>query len=190
MFETDTIVIDANTVTRGWRVFSVIVSIAAFLGLFLWNSIARLMVVALIALVMWGAVTLFRPNTGFGPIIISGVYSLVPAVYISHLFSRAGISIPCLQTLLFLLAWMAALFISLSPMDFFTHNRPARLWRAWFGVPFLLVLAVDLILSFTYGEIVSWALFILTGIALAIAGIIPLLRSMPASPPEPPVTSV
>lgn len=135
---------------------------------------------------MENPLSLFRLNTGFGPVIVSGIYSLVPAIYISHLFSRAGLYIPCLQTLLFLSAWIVALFITFSPMDFFARERPPRLWRAWLGVPFLLVLAVDLILTFKYGEIVSWVLFILTGIALVIAGVIPLLRTGQASPTEPP----
>ena len=185
-FETDTIVIDADTTTRGWRVFSILFIIIAFFALFAWNSIVRLMFVSLVALIMWGIVSLFRPNTGFGPVIISGVYSLVPTIYISHLFSRAGLYLPCLQTILFLSAWIVALFITFSPMDFFARERPPRTWRAWLGVPFLLVLAIDLILTFKYGEIVSWVLFILTGIALVIAGVIPLLKTGPNSPSEPP----
>jgi hypothetical protein len=189
MFGTDTIVIDANSATRGWRVFAILFAFIIFFALILWNSVVRLMFISLVALVMWGVVSLFRPNTEFGPVIVSGIYSLVPAVYISHLFNRAGAPIPCLQTLLFLSAWILALFITFSPMDFFARERPARLWRAWLGAPFLLVLAVDLILTFQYGEIVSWALFILTGIALAIAGVFPLARTGQASPPEPPMAS-
>ncbi len=186
LFETDTIVINAETATRGWRLFSILFVIIAFVALFAWNSIVRLMFVSVVALVMWGIVSLFRPNTGFGPVLVSGIYSLVPAIYTSHLFSRTGLYVPCLQTLLFLSAWIIALFVTFSPMDFFARERPPRMWRAWLGVPFLLVLAVDLILTFEYGEIVSWVLFVLTGIALAFAGAIPLLKTEPASPPEPP----
>lgn len=190
MFETDTIVIDADSATRGWRVFTISFAVIAFIGLILWNSIVRLMFISLVALALWGGVSLFRPDTGFGPVIISGIYSFVPAVYISHLLGRAGLYVPCLQTVLFLSAWIIALFVTFNSSDFFTVERPSRLWRAFLGVPFLLVLAADLILAFTYGEIVSWVLFILTGFALAVAGIIPLFRSPPSSPLGPPTASV
>lgn len=70
MFETDPIVINAETMTTGWRGFSIVLTLIVFVALAIWNSIIRLMLILLMALVLWGVVSIFRPNIGFGPILI------------------------------------------------------------------------------------------------------------------------
>jgi len=186
-FGTDPIIINAETAAKGWTAFSIIVAIVVFIALVVWNSIIRLMYLCLIALVLWGIASLLRPNTGFGPVIITGIYALVPAIYIHHLLSRVNLSFFGLQTILLMPIWAIALYISLAPADFFARERPLRPWRTLIGLPLLLVMAVDVIWSFEYGDVVSWILMFLTIAALAVIGILPRLQErQPDSPGSPP----
>ena len=83
-----------GTVSQAWGLLSVVIVIVMFILLVLWHSIVRLMFIAMAALVVWGIVSLLKPNTGFGPVIITGLYAVIPAIYISHLFSRADLGLP------------------------------------------------------------------------------------------------
>lgn len=187
LFETDPIFINANTMIQGWRTFSIIMTVVIFVAAAIWNSIIRLMFLLLLALILWGIVSLFRTSIGFGPILISGIYALVPVLYAHHLFNRIGLSFFGMQTLFLIAAWLVVLFVSMAPAGIFAVERPARLWRSLFGIPFLTVLAVDLVLTFNYGDVISWALFLMTVVALLTVGIPPLIKqNEQTSPPEAP----
>jgi len=190
IFNTDSIVINAETSAKGWNTFSIIMTVVVFIALVIWNSIVRLMYISMIALILWGIVSLIRPNTDFGPVIISGIYALVPVIYIDHLLDRVGLSFLTLQTILLMPIWLIALFISLAPIDFFARERPQRLWRALIGLPILIVMAVDVILTFEYGDVASWVVMFLTVIAFAVIGILPRIKENQLIPPEPPAPSV
>lgn len=163
-FEKDPIIINAETVTQAWSATSIIVVIVAFLFLALWHIVIRLMIIALFGLLMWGIISLARPNTGFGPVIISGLYAIVPAIYLSHLFSRSGISLPGFQTFFLMVFWIIGIVASLSRSAFFSADRPIRLWTAWLGLPMLILFVVDIFTKFPspYGPIVLWIITLLT----------------------------
>ncbi len=187
-FNVDPININEQTVSSAW-VASVIISVLVFIGLLLWNSVVRLMIIAVLALVLWGIGTLLRPKVGFGPFIITGLYAIVPAVYLSHLFSRSQAAFPFLQTILLMIFWVAGLFGALSDEKFLAMRVPARLWTALLGVPMLLWLIIDLFakLPSPTGEIILWAVVGLTGLALIVVRLYFHLTAMqpPAGPVQP-----
>jgi len=168
-FKKDPLVINADTVTQAWQTFSGIMAIVMLIGLWFWHFVFRLMIIAIYALVVWGIVSLARPGTGFSPIIISGLYAVVPAIYISHLFTRSGFSFPGVQSLFLFIFWIIGLIASLMDHPMLKAERPLRSWTALIGAPMLILFIVD---SFTaipapYGAPVLWGVFILTFITLA-----------------------
>jgi len=167
-FKKDPILINAQTMSAAWGMLSIVIVISAFVFLVLWYTVVRLMIISMIALILWGIVTLLKPNTGFGPIIISGLYAIVPAIYLSHLLSRSGFSFPGLQTFFLLVFWVIALVVNLANIKFFTDEPPLRLWTALIGLPMLLVYIVDIFwqLPAPYGAIALWVVSVLTGLVL------------------------
>jgi hypothetical protein len=185
-FSADPININEQTVSTAWVTFSAAISVLAFIGLVLWNSVVRLMIIAMLALILWGVWSLFRRNIGYGPFIITGLYAIVPAIYLSHLFSRSQASFPFLQTILLMIFWVVGLVGALSDEKFFAMPIPARLWTALIGVPMLLWLILDMFakLPSPTGEIILWALVVMTGAMLAIVRLYFHLTGM-QSPPAP-----
>ena len=167
-FQRDPIIINAQTVSQAWGVMSTILVILVFIFLALWHVVVRLMIISMVALILWGIVSLLKPNTGFGPIIITGLYAIVPAIYLSYLFSRSGFGLPGMQTFFLLLFWIIGLVVNLTDIDFFNNNPPLRLWTAWIGVPMLLLYIVDVFwqIPSPYGPAVLWVVTILTGLTL------------------------
>lgn len=167
-FEKDPIIINADTVTQAWGVMSIIIIVVAFLGLALWHTVVRLMIIALIGLLLWGIASLIKPNTGFGPVIISGLYAIIPAIYLSHLLSRSNIGLPGFQTFFLLVFWIIGLVVSLSNFKFLGGDRPMRLWTALLGLPMLVVYIVDMFMEFPApnGPIVLWVVTLMTWAAL------------------------
>jgi hypothetical protein len=168
LFARDPIIVNAQTVSQAWGIISMIVVILAFIFLILWHTVVRLMVISMIALVLWGIVSLIKPNTGFGPIIITGLYAIVPAIYLSHLFSRSGFGLPGVQTFFLLLFWVIGLAVNFMDIRFLNEERPLRLWTALIGLPMLLLYTVDLFWQFPspYGPVVLWIITLLTGLVL------------------------
>jgi hypothetical protein len=168
-FNQDPLLINADTVTQAWGTFSAVIAVVALIFLWLWHFVFRLMIIAIYALVLWGIVSLARPGTGFSPVIISGLYAIVPAMYIAHLFSRSGFSFPGLQSFFLLIFWVIGLVASLMDHPMLKAERPLRGWTALIGAPMLLLFTVDLIKAIPapYGAPALWAAFILTFIALA-----------------------
>lgn len=167
-FNQDPLVINAETVSQAWGVMSVIIVVFAFLFIAIWFTVVRLMIIAMIALLLWGIATLIKPGTGFGPIIITGLYAIVPAIYLSHLFSRSDLSFPGLQTFFLLVFWTIGLGASLMDVKFFSEERPLRAWTALLGAPLLIIYVVDIFWPFPspYGIFALWAVTLLTVLAL------------------------
>jgi uncharacterized protein DUF1189 len=193
MFNQDPLVINEQTVSTAWVTFSAVVTVFVFIGLVLWNSVVRLMIIAMLALILWGIVSLFRPNVGYGPFIITGIYAIVPAIYISHLFSRSGVTFPGVQTVLLLIFWALALFGALSNEKFFHVDRVSRLWTALLGVPMLIWLIVDMYakLPTPAGEIALWAVVALTvAVLIGVRLYFHLTEIQPPAQPAPPQAPV
>jgi len=164
----DPIIINAQTMSQAWAVGSTVFIIAAFIFLVLWHTVVRLMIIATIALVLWGIVSLIKPNTGFGPIIITGLYAIVPAIYIAHLLSRSNLTFPGLQTFFLLVFWTIGLLVNFADVKFLAAEPPLRLWTALIGIPMLILFSVDVFWQFPdpYDKITLWVLALLTGLAL------------------------
>jgi len=168
-FDRDPIIINAETVSRFWKVMAVVLVFVVFIFLTLWYTVIRLMIIATIALVLWGIVSLIKPNTGFGPIIITGLYAIVPAVYLSHLFSRSEISLPGLQTLFLIVFWGIGLAANFMDFTKTSDDQPMRLWTALIGVPMLILYMVDVFWNLPpQGELIAlWVITVFTGLTLA-----------------------
>jgi hypothetical protein len=187
LFERDPIIVNAETVSQAWGVFSIAIVIGALVFLVLWHSIVRLMFLALIALLVWGFVSLIRPNTGFSPIIITGLYAVVPAVYLSNLFGRSDTTFPGLQTLLLIIFWSAGLIASLAGGNFLAQERPMRLWTALIGLPMIILIIVDVLVRIPdpYGPITLWSVTLLTGLTLGGVRLYFRWKEMPKPEPSP-----
>jgi Protein of unknown function (DUF1189) len=189
-FEKDPIILNGQTMTQAWAIVSVVVVLVSFIFLGIWYTLVRLMIISLIALILWGIVTLIKPNTGFGPIIITGLYAIVPAIYLSHLFSRSGFSLPGVQTLLLLIFWTIGLVVNFADVKFFTQEPAPRLWTALIGLPMLLLFIVDIFWQFPapYDVIALWVVSLLTGLALI--GLRLYFRLKPEKPETPAADAV
>jgi hypothetical protein len=168
LFSMDPIIINAHTMSQAWQVMSTIIVVAAFIFLVLWHTVLRLMILLVIGLVAWGIVSLIKPNTGFSPILITGLYAIVPAVYLSHLFSRAGVGFPGLQTFFLICFWAMGLIVNFADVKFLKEDRPLRLWTALIGVPLLLLYAGDMLwqIPSPAGPIALWITTLLTSVVL------------------------
>jgi hypothetical protein len=187
IFGRDPILLNAQTVSQAWGIISSILVVVVFLVLVLWHTVVRLMIISVIALVTWGIVSLVRPGTGFGPIIITGLYAIVPAIYFSHLFSRSNLGLPGIQTLFLLVFWVIGLVAGLRDSRT-PDDRPLHLWTALIGVPLLLLYVVDIFRAFPapYGPVILWTVTLLT--VLGLAGLRLYFRTRDQKPEAPPVT--
>ncbi len=186
-FGQDPIVINEQTVSAAWVTLSAVGAVLVFIGLVLWNSVVRLMIIAVLALILWGAGTLFRPKIGFGPFIITGLYAIIPAIYISHVLSRSGVNFPGIQTALLLIFWAAGLVGALSDWKYLNREGISHIWTALLGVPMLLWFIVDMFakLPTPGAEIALWAVLALT--AAALIGVRLYFHLIEMEPPAPPV---
>jgi hypothetical protein len=168
LFKQDPIIVNAQTVSQAWGIMSTIFVILVFIFLVLWHTVVRLMVISIIALILWGIVSLIKPNTGFGPIIITGLYAIVPAIYLSHLFSRSNFGLPGIQTFFLLVFWVTGLVVNLMDIKFFNDDQPLRLWTALIGLPMILLYVVDIFWKFPSpsGPVMLWVVTLLTGLVL------------------------
>lgn len=187
MFNRDPIIINAQTVSQAWGIMSLGLVILAFLWFVFWYIIVRLMIISTIALILWGIVSLIKPNTGFGPVIITGLYAIVPAIYLSYLFHRSGFTLPGVQTFFLLVFWFIGLLVNLLDIKFFTEEHPLRLWTAWLGLPMLILFVADIFFQFSspYGPIALWVITVLT--LLGLIGSRVYFRFKDQIPPSQPV---
>lgn len=181
VFNQDPLVINAETTARLWQNLTGLFAIIALVGLAFWNLGIRLVYLAALALMMWGGTALFRLRTPFGVVFTIGVYAFVPVVYLVEIIDRLGKSFFLLQTLLLIVVWTVGLVVGLARngRDMLGPDRPLRAWRAWMGLPLLIVLALDGIFSWLNGGWFDLITAVLTGILLLIAGLYTRPRSEP-----------
>jgi len=165
------IVINADTVSNFWTFFSVIMTVVVFLALIIWNTVIRFMFITAIGVLLWGLISMFRPNTNFSVILIASLYALVPAVYADYLLGLIGINFIGLHTFLLLVFWGFALTTILSKKGVdFAGPLSLRSWRAFLGIPMLIIFAASIIFSWQYEEAFVWVVSLLTLMILAIVG--------------------
>ena len=184
--DTDPLIINGDTTTAYWAVFSVIASVIVFVFLIIWNALARLAYIALMALIFWGIAALIRPGTSFGPVLITGLYAVVPALFISFLLSQIQISIPFTTTFFLVVFWgvgLAGAFLprtaapaSSSVGDYFRAERTLRGWRALIALPLLFDVVLEMIFNWN-AWYVTWPLTLITLGALSAVSVWPLIKT-------------
>jgi hypothetical protein len=172
MFKQNPIVIDADTVSHFFRIFSIGLIFFVIFILIIWNTIIRFMFISAIGVLFWGVVSLFRPNTNFGVILITSIYALVPAVYTEYLLGLIHIDFIGLQTFLLLIFWVIVLITLLSKTGIENSKRVQSLRgrRAFLGIPMLFTFAASAIFSWEYKALFVWIVAVLTLAMLAVVG--------------------
>jgi hypothetical protein len=178
----EALVLDAQTVLSLWTLMGIFLTLTALFGLLLLNTFGRLVMLILLALILWGLTILVRKETSFADILAPGFYAIVPAVYFSTLLARIGLEFFGLFTVMAGVFWLVALLPALYPYrfnpapstlsEYFKSERPLRPWRAWIGLPLLILLAYETVFGWQAWYI-SWSTAFLTLIVLAAVSILP-----------------
>ena len=100
------IIINRDTALDFWRSFTSIFSVAAFIGIGLWNLVVRFMWLTFLAVLVWGGLSAFNIRADYGSALTVGIYALVPAVYVNFLLGMIGISFCGFQTGMLLVIWV------------------------------------------------------------------------------------
>ncbi len=166
LFNTNLIVIDEGFLISAWnRLSRIAVGVAGF-GLWIWNFFIRLMVLVLVGLLIWGSVSVLRSQMDFATIMITGLYAVVPALYVHYLLGRVGLTLPGLQTMLLMLIWMGISIVNLDRVDPPSTTQQRELLRMTpIGVPMVLVLAWDVVFTPDIEPLALWGVPMLTFIA-------------------------
>ena len=169
MFSANPLIIDQNTVSSWWQGFSILFSVLAFFGVLLWTTVIRLGYIVLLALPVWGIVSLIRSNTPFNPILITGLYASIPAMYTVYLLQQVRVTFLFLGTIVLLFFWLIVLVLLFRsaadrPPQNFAEIRP---WRALIGIPLLILFVVNMLFPLPNGAMILWIAALLTVIALA-----------------------
>jgi len=181
----DPMVINADLATRFWIGFSVIATVLAFVFIAIWNTLVRFMYLAMLALVIWGLIVLFRPGTGFGPVLITGLYAVIPAMYVHYLLGLLRIRFIFLQTILLLPVWAVALVAALAGRDneIFGGERSLRGWRTLIGIPLVFTLALDVVFELPRRAFITWPVALLTFVVLVVVGLLTARRPRQSDTP-------
>jgi len=165
VFSANPILLNAQTVLNAWNQVSAILSLVLLVGMGLVNTLVRLAYVALLGLLVWGAVSLLLAKTNFGLIYTVGLYASVPAMYLNYLLGLVRVNFLFLHTLLLLVIWSVALVLVFKNQG--KHSEaPLRLWRAWIGLPLLVVMALNIVFQWPQGGTIVWVAAVLTLAAL------------------------
>jgi hypothetical protein len=159
----DPLVANEETILSTWGQIAGLLRVIVLIGLGLWNLLARMIVIIMLGLLLWGITTMIRPGTQFNPILITGIYAFVPAIYLDVILSRIGLNFFLMQTLIFIGIWITALafvFQKMKPVDDHTWQRN-RLNDSLVAIPFLVVLFVDSIFA------PDWGRWVLPGLGFA-----------------------
>mgnify|MGYP005840636261 CR=1 FL=1 len=184
LFSTDPIVIDQASVLSVWGTVSAVVAGVVFCIFGVWHGLVRFLYLLGLALLVWGVVALVRPDPGYRPVFVTGVYAVVPAVYLNYLVSRLGVGFVGLGTLLLLPMWALALVAAVAERKggLLRGERRARLWRALIGLPFLVTMGLDVIFSWPDGAILVWGLAVVTFLVLQAVGLWTAGGAQPSAP--------
>lgn len=189
----DPLILDQETVPQYWTTLSTWFGIGAFVGLVIWHVFIRVAFVVLVGLALWGLARLFGSTTELGPVLIVGIYALVPTLYLRFLMSLVPISFIGLTTIIYLILWGVFLIITLSSPRavevpagkeaYFLPQYPVRAWRALIGLPLLVDFVVQMLSVPHHNPYITWGLAVLTFVVLL------LVSRLPALQPEPPASS-
>lgn len=169
LFDTDPIVIDENFVLTAWGQFSRAAVIISAIVLWVWHFMIRLVVLSFVALLVWWFTSVLRSQMDYVPVLITGMYAIVPVLYLHYLLGRTGIAFPGFQTMLLMTVWLGILLVdsTYQPDDPDLREEPL-LRMAPVGIPMLLVLAWDVIFTPDINALAVWTVPALTFIILIV----------------------
>lgn len=101
----DPLYFDEEHVSDFWQSFSRIMGFVMFFALWFWHAGIRLLYILVVALVLWGIISLSKKDVGFGMVLITGIFANVPVMYIKTILSWMDVSFFLLYTLLLLTVW-------------------------------------------------------------------------------------
>lgn len=141
------------------------VQVLAFLGLSFWHVVLGLTYLTLLGFVVWGIAALAQRNIGFGTVMTTGLFAVVPATYAHYLLDRVGVDFFGMFTLLLLVGWAISLVAATGRRqagDFLRGTRPLRAWRALLGIPMLVLFVLDYVYQWTNGAAIVWVAAVVT----------------------------
>lgn len=166
LFNTDPIVIDETFVQTAWERSSRVAIVVGALALWIWHTVLRLMVLALLGLLIWRTVSVVRSQMDFASIMVTGIYAAVPALYLHYLLGRVGLTVPGLQTMILMLIWLGISMASLGyGENSFVGQEGSLLRMTPVGIPMLLVLGWDVVFAPDIEPLALWGVPVLTFIA-------------------------
>jgi hypothetical protein len=109
----DPIVLDREGVLEIWSTIAAVLGIVVFLGLSLWHVLIRFVHIVLFGLAVWGVASVMQKEIDFGPVLITGLYANVPAMYLYVILGLLGGVFVGLYSLLLLAIWGFAMRVVL-----------------------------------------------------------------------------
>jgi hypothetical protein len=187
-FKIDPLVIDKNTILTWIATILGFVKAAALGGIWLWEVLGRMTILLVIALILWGIGALVKPGTGFGHVLVVGIYTYVPAVYLNFIINQAGAKFPFKLSLGHTLLWAVILLFTL---DVFgkrglSRERPIRTWRVLIGVPALILMPMQAVQGWESGvawSVIAWGAMEIALLVIGIQGVLaqPLEEPVPGN---------
>jgi hypothetical protein len=166
LFAADPIVIDQDFILKAWDRFSKIAIVLAGLGLWVWHFFVRMLTLTLVGLLIWGSISVLRNQTSYNLIMITGLYAVVPALYLHYLLGRVGLTLPGLQTMILMLIWMGISIATLNPVEMSSSVQELNLLKMTpIGIPMLIVLAWDVVFTPEIDPLALWGVPTLTLVA-------------------------
>lgn len=99
------IVLDGASVTGFWGKISLIIAVIVLGGGLLFFSLGRFVYLALLGLLVWGAVSISHKGFDFGKILITGIYANVPTTYLMFILRKVGFTFFGLRGILLFVIW-------------------------------------------------------------------------------------
>jgi hypothetical protein len=111
------IVINEEVLNRFWSIFSNVMLVMIIVGSFLWHFIARLALLALLALFLWAVAQSWRKETEYSEVLITGIYVSVPLIYLNWAWNQIGLVCLCVSVFVLLVGWAIVLRLVLPPVE-------------------------------------------------------------------------
>lgn len=176
MFNQDPLVINKANLVRWATLASGFFKAVAFIAIWLWDLFGRLLIILLAGLLLWGIASLIKRGAPFSAILITGIYSYVPAVYFNFILGQAEAQIPFALTFVHVVIWAVALLFVFEALgrNLFTFERTLRPWRALIGLPMLILMPLQYLLSWetdTAWSVLAWGLCLLALASVGLRGL-------------------
>lgn len=175
-FQQDPLVINKANLLQWATLAMGFVKTGAFIAIWLWNLFGRLLIILLAGLLLWGIASLIKPGAPFSAILITGIYSYVPAVYFNFILGQANAQIPFALTFVHVLIWIAALLFVFEVLgrNLLTFERTLRPWRALIGLPMLILMPLQYLLAWetdTAWSVLAWGICLLALAGVGVRGL-------------------